>query len=180
MKRILVSVGILTLLFSVALQAQTPAPKPGPEHQKLAGLVGNWATAGESSESPFGPAQKWTGKITSEWFPGNFAVVRHLEETYSVSGESRGLNVVAYDSSAKTYTWYVVNSMGFTALGKATILGDVWTALIEMPVNGKTYKYRGTLRGLGSDKMTYVAEYSEDGKVWKELSRSTDTRMKSK
>jgi hypothetical protein len=180
MKRIAVVLVLSMLLFAAAAQAQTPAPKPGPEHQKLAGFVGDWDTAGESSESPFGPAQKWSGKITSEWLPGKFAVVRHLEEKYSAGVDVRSLNVMAYDSSAKTYTWYVVNSIGFTALTKATISGDAWTALIEIPVNGKTYKYRGTLRGFGTDKMTYVAEYSEDGKVWKEFSRSTDTRLKSK
>ena len=61
----------------------TPAqpPKPGPEHQKLAGLVGNWTTAGEVTENPFGPAEKWSGTITSEWFSGNFAVVSTRTKT---------------------------------------------------------------------------------------------------
>jgi len=75
-----------------------------PEHQRLAGLVGNWTTEGEAGENPFGPPEKWSGTITSEWFPGNFAVVRHMKGKGSVSGEGLGLNVIAYDAAAKVYT----------------------------------------------------------------------------
>jgi hypothetical protein len=29
----------------------------------LAGLVGNWTTEGEFAENPFGPAQKYSGRL---------------------------------------------------------------------------------------------------------------------
>jgi len=155
-------------------------PKPGPEHLKLAGLVGNWTTEGEVTENPFGPAEKWSGKITSEWFSGNFAVVRHSDEKFTVSGEDHSLGVIAYDGTAKTYTWYVVDSQGLTELIKASISGDALTAVWEIQEKGKAYKMRATLKGLGSDRLTYVQEYSEDGTVWKTYYHSTDTRVKSK
>ena len=155
-------------------------PKPGPEHQKLAGLVGNWTTEGEVTENPFGPAEKWSGKITSEWFSGNFAVVRHSEEKFTVSGEDHSLEVIAYDGTAKTYTWYVVDSQGLTEFLKASISGDVLIAVWEIQEKGKAYKMRATLKGLGSDRLTYVQEYSEDGTVWNTYYHSTDTRVKSK
>jgi len=179
-------ISILMLILAatyLALGQGTSAqpPKPGPEHQKLAGLVGNWTTEGEMTENPFGPAEKYSGTITSEWFSGNFAVVRHTDVKYSVSGEIHSLDVIAYDRTAKTYTWYSVDDQGGGGdLGKASISGDVLTAVWEFQFKGKAYKARGTLKGLGSDRLTWVEEYSEDGTVWKAIAHSTDTRVKSK
>jgi len=138
-------------------------------------------TEGESAENPLFPAEKWSGTITSEWFSGNFAVVRHTNEKFSVSGEIHSLEVIAYDRTAKTYTWYGVDDHGGGGdLGKASIAGDVLTAVWESQEKGKTYKFRGTLKGLGSDRLTFVMEYSEDGTTWKPFLHSTDTRVKSK
>jgi hypothetical protein len=171
---------VLCVTAMVTAQTSFEAPKPGPEHQKLAGLVGSWTTAGELIENPFGPAEKWSGKFTWEWLPGNFAVVRHIEGIGSVSGENRALDIIAYDTPAKTYTWYDVDNMGSTSLAKASISGDVLTAFWEANVKGKAYTIRGTLTGLGSDRATWVSEYSEDGKTWKAYFHATDTRVKPK
>ncbi|MGO9675829.1 MAG: DUF1579 family protein [Candidatus Sulfotelmatobacter sp.] len=179
-------IGILMLMLAATCLAvgqgtSAQPPKPGPEHQKLAGLVGNWTTEGEMTENPLGPAEKWSGTIKSEWFSGNFAVVRHTDEKFSVSGETHALEVIAYDKAAKTYTWYGVNSQGGGGdLGKASISGDVLTAVWEFQFKGKAYKFRGTVKGLGSDRLTFVGEYSEDGTAWKAYLHSTDTRVKSK
>lgn len=172
---------LLTLVAPcVALAQVTSAqpPKPGPEHQRLAALVGTWTSEGESTENPFGPSEKWSAKFTAEWFSGNFAVVRHVDGKGSVSGESHALDVITYDSAAKTYTWYSVDNQGWTGLAKASISGDVLTVVWETQLKGKTYTSRGTLKGLGSDRLTWVSEYSSDGKVWKAYFHSTDTRVK--
>ena len=164
----------------VAQSTSAPPPKPGPEHQKLAGLVGTWTSEGEAAANPFGPAEKWSAKIVSEWFSGNFAVVRHAEGKGSVSGENRALDVIAYDATAKTYTWYAIDSAGWTGLAKSEISGDVLTVVWDVQLKGKTYKTRGILKGLGSDRLTFVGEYSADGKTWTPYFHSTDTRVKSK
>jgi hypothetical protein len=179
-------ISILMLMLAatcLALGQGTPAqpPKPGPEHQKLAGLVGNWTDEGEATESPFEPAEKWSGTIRSEWFTGNFAVVRHRDEKSSVSGEIHSLDVITYDRREKTYTWYAVNSQGGGGhLSKASISDDVLTMTSEFQAKGKTYKIRYTLKGLGGDRLAFVGEYSEDGTTWKAYLHSTDTRVKSK
>lgn len=176
---------LLTLLvlavISVAFgQGSSTRPKPGPEHSKLGALVGNWATEGQLTENPFGPAEIFSGKITSEWFDGRFAVVRHAQSKGSVSGEGRSLDVITYDSATRNYTWYGIDNAGTTSgLIKGSIAGDTLTMVWEMPAKGKIYKMRGTLKGLGSDKLTYVQEYSEDGKAWKAFMHSTDTRSRS-
>lgn len=182
MKKLSLAV-VLSLAVPCMVLAQGTAaapPKPGPEHQKLAGLVGTWTSEGEVAANPFGPAEKWSSKIASEWFSGNFAVVRYAEGRGSVSGESRALDVIAYDATAKTYTWYGIDSTGWTGLAKSEISGDTLTFVSDVQVKGKTYKNRGTLRGLGSDRLTFVAEYSADGKAWTPYFHSTDTRVKSK
>ncbi|HQZ86541.1 MAG TPA: DUF1579 family protein [Actinomycetota bacterium] len=163
-----------------AQDTSTSPPRPGPEHQKLAGLVGTWTSEGESVASPFGPAEKWSAKIVSEWFTGNFAVVRHVEGKSSASGAVLGLAVIAYDATAKTYTWYGIDSMGWTGLAKSEISGDVLTVVRDVQVEGKAYKRRGILKGLGTDRLTFVSEYSTDGKAWTPYFRSTDTRVKPK
>ena len=45
-------------------------------------------------------------------------------------------------------------------------------------VQGKIYQIRGTMKGLGTDRVSYVQEYSEDGKVWTQYCHSTGTRVK--
>jgi hypothetical protein len=114
----------------------------------------------------------------SEWFDGHFAVVRHTQGRGSVSGEVRALDVITYDAAAKTYTWYSVDNQSGTGLGKGAISGDTLSVVWDVPVKGKTYKVRGTLKGLGSDKFAWTQEYSEDGKAWKAYFHSTDTKSK--
>lgn len=164
---------------AIGQDAPTEPPKPGPEHQKLAGLVGDWITEGAASENPFYSPEKWSGKIRSEWFSGNFAVVRHVDGKSSVIGEIRSLDVIAYDAAAKTYTWYSIGSLGGTTFGKAAIVDDALTVVWETQVKEKPYKVRGTLKGLSSDRLNWVAEYSEDGQTWTPYFQSTDTRVKS-
>jgi len=154
-------------------------PRPGPEHEKLGGLVGNWTGEGDCVESPFGPAEKWSTKIKAEWFGGKAAVVRHAEQKGSVSGEVVQLEVLTYDGAAKVYTWYWVDSTGsYTSLAKGSVSKDVlrvrWSAL----ANGKTFKLRSTSKGLGSDKIAATVDYSEDGKAWKPLCVGSETRTR--
>jgi hypothetical protein len=71
----------------LAQAATYQVPKPGSEHEKLGGLVGNWTGEADCAESPLGPAEKWSTKIKAEWFGAKAAVVRHAEQKGSVSGE---------------------------------------------------------------------------------------------
>ena len=163
---------------SLAEAAAAQAPKPGPEHQALAALVGNWTSDGECSATPMTPAEKWSAKIKSEWFPGKFAVVRHLESKGTVTGESVGLEVLTYDSQAKAYTWYGVDSFGWNGMAKGSIAKDVLTVTWPATVKGKAYKVRGIVKGLGSDKLLWTMEYSADGRTWKAACTATDVRAK--
>jgi len=179
MKRIVFFVVAMLVVPSTALAEATAfqPPKPGPEHQKLAGLVGNWTSEGECKENPIAPVERWSAKLKSEWYPGKFAVVRHIENKGSITGESIGLEIVSYDAGAKVHTWYAIDSLGWNALGKGSITKDVLRATFPAYANGKPYKLRATLKGLGSDKLIFTVEYSEDGKAWKVACTATDTRV---
>ncbi len=180
MKRFVFLVLVTLLVPSLSLAQSAPAqpPKPGPEQQKLAALVGSWTSEGECSESPFGPAEKWSAKIKSEWFPGNFAVIRRGESKGSVTGESVGLEVVTYDQTAKAYTWYGVDSTGWTGFATGSIKGDALRVTWKAQGKDKAHTVRATLAGLGKDKLDWTVEYSKDGKTWKTFCKSTDTRVK--
>jgi hypothetical protein len=182
MKKITV-IALFALVFvCVAFAQETPTvlQKPGPEHMKLAGFIGNWTTEGGVVESPLGPAEKWSGTIRSEWFSDGFAVVRHVDEKSSIIADYHALDVITYDTAAKTYTWYNVDNQGWSGFIKGAFSGDVFTLAWEAQAKGKNYKLRGTAKWLGADTLTYVSEYSEDGTIWKPLSRSTDTRVMTK
>jgi hypothetical protein len=182
MKKITV-IALFALVFvCVAFAQETPTvlQKPGPEHIRLAGFVGHWTTAGEVAESPLGPVEKWSGTIRSEWFSDGFAVVRHVDEKSSIIADYHALDVITYDTAAKTYTWYNVDNQGWSGFIKGAFSGDVFTLAWEAQAKGKNYKLRGTAKWLGADTLTYVSEYSEDGTIWKPLSRSTDTRVMTK
>lgn len=74
MKRIWIAFALLAWMTTVA-RAEDKAPKPGPENQRLGFYVGEWKTTGETKETPFGPAGKFTYKEKCEWFSGKFAVI---------------------------------------------------------------------------------------------------------
>ena len=58
------------------LSAQAPqAPKPGPEHQKLAYFAGRWSETADMKPGPMGPGGTMTGTSSCEWFQGGFYLV---------------------------------------------------------------------------------------------------------
>ena len=48
-------------------------------------------------------------------------------------------------------------------------ISDKLSATSVVMVQGKTYTIWNTMTGLGSDRLSYVQEYSEDGKLWTAL-----------
>jgi hypothetical protein len=65
---VLALVALVAPGLGLAQAAAQQVPKPGPEHEKLGGLVGNWTGEGDCVESALGPAEKWSTKIKAEWF----------------------------------------------------------------------------------------------------------------
>src|SRR5271154_2915231 len=92
---VLLSLGVAGCVPSRAAWAQPRIT--GPDAEKMTGLVGDWTSEGEAVASPLGPAATQSITIKGKWFPGGFAVVRHLDGKKSLSGEYHGLQILTYD-----------------------------------------------------------------------------------
>ena len=141
----IVGSGIVALLFgTVIVVAQTPPPKPGPEHKRLERMVGRWSYEGEAKASPLGPGGKVTGTETCEWFQGGFGVVCRSKGT-GPKGPMTGMNVMSYDTGQKTYTYYAISSQGDNIFVRGSVKGNVWTFEDTMQADGKSMKVRATV-----------------------------------
>jgi Protein of unknown function (DUF1579) len=162
-----VVLGLMALLSAMVLRAQTPAAKPGPEHEKLMKIwVGDLTYEGESSATPLGPAGKSVGKATVRPLLGGFFVEWRGEEK-GPAGTFSWFEVDGYDALNKRFFW-----TGFGSDGNLTS--------VTYSINGTTMDYSGTLllgekqfkiRGnvvFAADFMSWVEkrELSVDGQTW--------------
>jgi hypothetical protein len=166
MKRIVVVIGISVLFVAVALQAQSPVPKPGPEHKKFEALLGTWMYEGQALKSIFGPAGKVTGTDVYEMLPGGFFLQHHWDENNPL-GNVKGLEVWGYDSIKKMYSYNYFNSIGEIGSGTITINGSTWNfAGGGVTYDGKSGKGRCSLTFAGTTAFTVKCEVSTDGNAW--------------
>ena len=177
MKQTAVALGIVTL--TGILSAQAPqAPKPGPEHQRLGAFVGNWTFNGEVKSGPMGPGGKMTGTDRVQWLPGNFFVERRFEGKGPM-GTMSGVEIIAYDSAKKAYTYTLVDSMGTLGSGTATVSGDRWTFSGTGNMGGKVMQERCNISlAAGGASMKIACEMSADGKSWMPSFEGTATKGK--
>ena len=150
-----------------ALAAQTPeAPKPGPEHQKLAAFVGNWTFDGELKPGPLGAGGKATGTDRIQWLPGNFFVERRFAFK-SPLGDTQGVEVVGYDTARKTYTYNAFDNMGGLGSGTLTVKGNTWNASGTLNIAGQTIHERCQITfGTNATTLAMTCEMSLDGKTF--------------
>lgn len=163
MKRIVALVTWVVLIATAALgQAPTGAPQPGPEHKRLSYFVGTWTSEGEEKAGPFGPGGKFTGRETTEWFPGGFFLVSRSEGKGAM-GVVKGHSVMGYSTEEKVYTLNMIDSMGFAVSARGTVAGDTWTWTNEMKIEGKNYSGRFTIKELSPTSYTMKLEMSTEG-----------------
>ena len=94
--KVVLSAVVSIAVASAAVLAQTPAPKPGPEHKRIGYFAGQWSYQGEVTASPLGPAGKVTSTETCEWFAGGFALVCRTKGT-TPRGVGTGQSFMSYD-----------------------------------------------------------------------------------
>ena len=169
MKRIVRVAGLMALLSALALQAQTPAPKPGPEHQKLNIWVGDWTFEGEAQATPLGPAGRFAGKSTVRPILNGFFVEFRGESKgpKDPGGTFRSIEVDGYDAVNKRYTWNDFGNDGSANSVTYTIDGTTVTYSGTALSGEKQYKIRGTVV-FTPDFMSNVEkrEVSADGQTW--------------
>ena len=166
MRRIIIAVALVMLLFAVALSAQTPAPTPGPEHKRLHVYNGVWTYKGETKETPLGPADQFTGKVTIRMILDGFFQENLFEEKHP-SGPFHSILITAYDPVNKKYTANTYGSDGSMSIGTVTFDGIVWDFSGTLFAGSRQYKMRGK-DVLSKDLMsiTSALELSPDGSTW--------------
>jgi hypothetical protein len=166
MKRIVVVLALIVMC-GVFVLAQAPqAPKPGPEHQKLAAFLGTWTFVGEAKAGPMGKGGKITGTDRIQWLPGGFFIERRFEGK-APWGEMKGLEIIGYDSVKKVYTYSAFDSMGAAGSGTMTLSGNTWNVAGSMNLGGKSMQERCTLTHAdGGTSLHIKCDSSTDGTAW--------------
>ncbi len=180
MRTVVPAVVLVVLLVASAIAAaQAPGQilKPGPEVQKLAYFLGTWKYEGETRASDFGPAGKFSGEETCDWYTGGFQLVCQFNETSAV-GKATGMNILAYDTEEKLYTYYSISSRGENLLGKGTITGTTLTTSWEGKVGGKPSKVRGTIVQVSPASYRFKIEGSVGGGPWVVVGEGQETKVK--
>ena len=166
MKRFVVAVSVVALVFAVTIQAQTPAPQPGPEQKKMEVFAGQWTYEGEYKSGSFGPGGKATGEYTAEMILGGFFIRGRYVERMA-SKVSRGFETFGYNPATRNYLQSQYADDGSMGSGAMTVNGNTWNYSGTMSSGGKQAKFRNTMT-FAADGMSMVmkAELSADGTTW--------------
>jgi hypothetical protein len=163
-----------------AVGAQAPpAPKPGPEHQRLAYFVGKWTTEGEMKPGPMGPGGKMTSTDNCEWFEGHFAVVCNSDGKNPM-GPTKGIGILGYSAEEKVYTYYGVDNsiMTMASVPRGTRQGDTWTYNDEGMMGGKKVKSRVTIKEVSPTEYTFKMELQGPDGKWAPAIEAKSTKAK--
>lgn len=155
--------------------AQEGAPKPAPEHKRLAYFAGAWNFQGEAKTSPMGPGGSITFKESCELMDGGFALVCRSEGK-SPMGPTKSHSIMSYDVEKKVYTYTAAetNSPVFTALGQ--VEGDTWTWNTESAMGGKPMKTRVIIKESGPTAYEFLMELSTGGGPYERVMEGKSTR----
>jgi len=166
MKRVMVTLAMSMMCAVLVLAQTTQAPKPGPEHQKLAAFLGNWTFEGEIKPGPMGAGGKITGTDRVQWLPGGFFVERRADGKGPM-GEMKALEIMGYDPAKKVYTYTYFDNMGAAGSGTMTPSSDTWNFTGTTSVGGKSMQERCALTfGAAGASLNVKCESSTDGKSW--------------
>jgi ketosteroid isomerase-like protein len=133
--------------------------------KRLAFLAGQWTYAGESKQSPLGPAGKISGTIHCDWFAGGLHLVCQGEGK-GPTGPVQGFSIYGWDRDAKDYTYYGIESTGFGSSARGSVEGRVWTYLFDMKVGGKPLRMRSTSVEESPTVFTWKDETATGGGPW--------------
>jgi hypothetical protein len=168
MKRAVFFVGLVLLVFTASIWAQTQAqaPKPDPELKKLGILVGHWTYEGHYNTTSLGPGGKASGDEFFQWILGGF-FLQDLEIEKGAQGETRTASLCAYDSVNKNIVSSGLGSDGSQASGIMKVSGNTITVEAKMVIGGKETLMKAVMT-VAPDLMSMTAkvEISMDAKAW--------------
>ena len=153
-----------TLLAAAAL-AQTQAPTPPPEAQKLEVFAGSWTLTGDLKPVPMGPGGAITENEKCEWMEGRFYLVCHTDLKGSM-GSGTGLSILGYSTKDKMYTYREFNSWGEFEDSRGSQEGNTWTWTSDENFNGTPTKGRFTMKITSPTAYDFAFDISQDETKW--------------
>lgn len=165
MKRLSAILPMFVLLLAMASAFAQMPPPPAPELKKLDYFTGTWTMDGDVKPGPMGPGGKSTGTSKYEWMDGKYFMVSQGSHS-GVMGTGVETAYYGYDASKKVYTYDSFSSMGEHNIATATLDGDTWTWLFDVPIGGMTMKGRFVMKTTSANSYTYKLEFSQDGSTW--------------
>ena len=178
MPRISLLLSALVICFVTSMQAQTAAPQPDPDLQKLHVFVGHWTGEVEYKPGPWGPGSKAVIEETGQMILGGHFL--QIQDTWKGSS-TQSLWIIGYDPTNKNYPTTEYSSSGHTMSGTITCDGKVWsyTSAKKISLGGTQYSIRLTLTP-AADRMSRLdkAEVSSDDKIWLPFDEEKWTKVK--
>jgi hypothetical protein len=106
-----------------------PTPTVGPEHRALDPFVGTWKVVGENrADAPNAPDTKITGEERYQWLPGGFFLEGHWDRRFG-NDRHAGTSIIRYDASARAYSAFNVDTLGYARAYRMTEHGGVWSLM---------------------------------------------------
>jgi hypothetical protein len=160
------------------MQAQTPAPHPSPELQKLHVFVGHWAGEVEFKPGPWGPGSNAVIEETGQMILGGHFL--QIQDTWKGSSQ-QALWIIGYDPTNQNYSATAYFSGGDTLSGTITCDGNVWSFASKKKISlgGAQYSIRLILTP-AADRMSRLdrTEVSPDDKTWLPFDAEKWTKVK--
>jgi ketosteroid isomerase-like protein len=153
-----------------------PKNDASPELRRLSYLVGRWTYEGEAKVSPFGPGGRFSGRIDCRWYAGGWQLVCNTDGA-SPSGPMRMLEIYGWDRDARRYTYAAIDSEGFAATGRPTVLDRTWTVVVDIRAGGKQQRIRSTTTEESPTSMSFSSELSTPGGAFAPVSSGKARKM---
>lgn len=160
---------------AAAAPAAPALPKPGPEVQKLAFLVGDWIHEETFHPGPMGPGGSGKGRSKSAWVLGDHHVYT-LYTTNAPMGKLEARGLLGWDGEKKAYRLHWFDNMG-----SATMFGgdfDAEGALVlnaEYTFQGNPMKERLTIKKQADGKVVFSTAMPGPDGAWKPMLDSVAT-----
>lgn len=138
-------------------------PKPGPQHQQLAKLAGNWVGEETMAPSPWEPkGGTATGKVKNAVAVDGFVVIQDYEQLRDGKVTFRGHGIFSWNDAKKCNELVWTDSMG----GTLSVFAGSWKGdVLELSSEAPQGKMRCTF-DVGGGGYKFVMSASQDGKKW--------------
>jgi len=151
------------------LAALAEAGKPGPEHEKLKPLIGDWNFSLKMWTDPSQPAAELKGTIQRKWIMGGRFVQETVDGECSTTGKKfEGLGLLGYHAGEKKFT--ITHACGLcgtvsSSLATCDASGTKFTCATEecCPLTGEKVSGRDELVIESNDKIVTNVYKTVDG-----------------